>query len=49
MGWFMAKSDKFVETSKKRFEVADACEVKLGLGGNFKAESVGTFGFSPIE
>ncbi len=45
MGWFMAKSDKFVETSKKRFEVADAREVKLGLGGNFKAESVGTLGY----
>ena len=40
----MAKSDAFVESSKKRFEVADASEVKLGLGGTFKAEQIGTLG-----
>jgi len=40
----MAKSDAFVETSKKRFEVADAHEVKLGVGGTFKAEQIGTLG-----
>ncbi|MDD4102768.1 MAG: hypothetical protein PHU80_09100 [Kiritimatiellae bacterium] len=42
----MAKSDAFVETSKKRFEVADASEVKLGLGGNFKAEQIGVLGIN---
>jgi len=42
----MAKSDAFVETSKKRFEVADASEVKLGVGGTFKAEQVGTLGIN---
>jgi hypothetical protein len=42
----MAKSDAFVETSKKRFEVADAREVKLGVGGTFKAEQVGTLGIN---
>jgi hypothetical protein len=41
---FMAKSDAFAESSKARFEVADASEVKLGLGGTFKAEQVGTLG-----
>ena len=40
----MAKSDAFAETSKKRFEVADASELKLGVGGTFKAEQVGTLG-----
>ena len=40
----MAKSDAFAESSKARFEVADASEVKLGLGGTFKAEQVGTLG-----
>jgi len=45
----MADSDQFVETSKKRFEVADASEVKLGLGGNFKAESIGTLGLGSGE
>ena len=42
----MAKSDAFVATSKIRFEVADANEVKLGVGGNFKAEQIGTLGIS---
>ena len=42
----MAKSDAFVATSKKRFEVADANEVKLGVGGNFEAEQIGTLGIS---
>ncbi len=42
----MAKSDAFVATSKKRFEVAEANEVKLGVGGNFKAEQIGTLGIS---
>lgn len=45
----MAKSDAFVETSKKRFEVADAREVKLGVGGTFKAEQVGTLGINSGE
>ena len=40
----MARSDAFAESSKKRFEVADASEVKLGLGGTFKAEQIGTLG-----
>jgi hypothetical protein len=40
------KSDAFATTSKKRFEVADASEVKLGVGGNFKAEQIGTLGIS---
>ncbi len=40
----MAKSEAFVETAKERFEVADASEVKLGVGGTFKAEQVGTLG-----
>lgn len=39
-----SKSDAFAETSKKRFEVANAEEVKLGVGGSFKAEQVGTLG-----
>ncbi|HHU13909.1 MAG TPA: hypothetical protein GXZ62_01810 [Lentisphaerae bacterium] len=38
------KSDAFVKTSKKRFEVADASEVRLGVGGNFRAEQIGTLG-----
>jgi len=42
----MSKSDAFADTSKQRFEVADATEVKLGLGGNFKAEQIGTLGMS---
>jgi hypothetical protein len=40
----MSKSDAFAETSKQRFEVADASEVNLGLGGTFKAEQIGTLG-----
>lgn len=40
------KSDAFVKTSKKRFEVADASEVRLGVGGNFRAEQIGTLGGS---
>ncbi len=40
----MAKSDSFAATSKQRFEVADASEVKLGVGGTFKAEQIGTLG-----
>lgn len=40
----MAKSDAFAESSKQRFEVADAKEVNLGLGGTFKAEQIGTLG-----
>jgi len=40
----MAKSDAFVETSKSRFEVADASEVSLGVGGTFRAEQIGTLG-----
>lgn len=40
----MAKSDAFVQTAKQRFEVAEAKEVNLGLGGTFKAEQVGTLG-----
>jgi len=42
----MAKSDAFAKTSKKRFEVAEANEIKLGLGGNFRAEQIGTLGIS---
>jgi len=42
----MAKSDAFEITSKKRFEVAEASEIKLGLGGNFKAEGIGTLGMN---
>lgn len=42
----MAKSDAFVKSSKKRFEIAQADEVKLGVGGNFKAEQIGTLGLS---
>jgi hypothetical protein len=44
--WTMGKkkSDAFVKTSKKRFEVADASEVRLGVGGNFRAEQIGTLG-----
>jgi len=40
----MANKDAFVESSKKRFDVAQASEVQLGLGGTFKAEEVGTLG-----
>jgi hypothetical protein len=40
----MAKKDAFVESSKKRFDVAQASEVQLGLGGTFKAEEVGVLG-----
>lgn len=40
----MANSDAFAETSKARFEVASASEVKLGLGGTFTATQVGTLG-----
>jgi len=40
----MVKSDAFAETSRQRFEVADASEVKLGVGGTFKAEQIGTLG-----
>ena len=40
----MAKKDAFVKSSKKRFEVADASEVQLGMGGTFKAEEVGVLG-----
>jgi hypothetical protein len=40
----MAKSDVFVETSKSRFEGADASEVSLGVGGTFRAEQIGTLG-----
>jgi hypothetical protein len=42
----MAKSDAFAETSKQRFEVANASEVKLGLGGAFKGTQVGTLATS---
>lgn len=42
----MSKSDAFAKTSKKRFEVADASEVKLGVGGTFKAEQIGTLGIN---
>ncbi len=42
----MAKSDVFEITSKKRFEVAEASEIKLGLGSNFKAQDIGTLGFN---
>ncbi|MDA3924955.1 MAG: hypothetical protein PF904_09685 [Kiritimatiellae bacterium] len=45
----MAKKDAFVESSKKRFEVADASGVQLGLGGTFKAEEVGTLGVNSGE
>lgn len=40
----MAKSDAFVQSSKQRFEVADAKEINLGVGGTFTAEQVGTLG-----
>jgi len=40
----MAKSDAFVQSSKKRFEVADAKEISLGVGGTFTAQQVGTLG-----
>lgn len=40
----MAKKDAFVESSKERFDVAEASEVKLGMGGTFKAEEVGVLG-----
>lgn len=40
----MAKKDAFVESSKRRFAVAEANEVKLGMGGTFKAEEVGVLG-----
>ncbi len=42
----MAKSDQFAASSKQRFEIAEASEVKLGLGGNFKAEQIGTLGIN---
>ena len=42
----MANSDVFAGTSKQRFEVANASEVKLGLGGAFKGTQVGTLGVS---
>ncbi len=42
----MAKRDAFVESSKKRFKVAEANEVPMGLGGTFKAEEVGVLGSS---
>jgi hypothetical protein len=38
----MSKSDVFVESSKSRFEIASVQEVKLGVGGAFTAEKVGT-------
>ncbi len=40
----MAKKDAFVESSKKRFSVAEANEVQMGMGGTFKAEEVGVLG-----
>lgn len=40
----MSKADKFAETSKKRFEIAEVKDVKLGIGGNFQAEQVGPMG-----
>ena len=40
----MANSNAFVQTSKQRFEVAEAKDVQLGLGGTFKAEQIGTLG-----
>ena len=40
----MAKSDAFVQSARQRFEVAEAKDVKLGLGGTFKAEQIGTLG-----
>jgi hypothetical protein len=40
----MAKKDAFVESSKKRFSVAEASEVQMGMGGTFKAEEVGVLG-----
>ncbi|MFA7174218.1 MAG: hypothetical protein WC340_12570 [Kiritimatiellia bacterium] len=42
----MAKKDAFVESSKKRFAVAEANEVQLGMGGTFKATEVGTLSAS---
>jgi len=43
----MASKDTFAKSSKKRFEVAEASEVELGVGGTFKAEEVGVLGGSP--
>jgi hypothetical protein len=40
----MGKSDAFVQSSKQRFEVAEAKDVNLGLGGTFTASQVGTLG-----
>ncbi|MDD2598517.1 MAG: hypothetical protein PHO37_04755 [Kiritimatiellae bacterium] len=42
----MAKKDAFVESSKKRFKVAEASEVQLGMGGTFRATEVGTLSSS---
>ncbi len=42
----MSESDVFVKSSKKRFEVAETKEVKLGVGGTFKAEQISTLGLS---
>lgn len=42
----MSASDKFAESSRKRFEVGEAKEVKMGIGGSFKAESIGTLSAS---
>ena len=42
----MANFDAFVESSKQRFEVADASEVELGIGAAFKGTQVGTLGIS---
>jgi hypothetical protein len=40
----MSKKDAFTESSKKRFEVAEAPEVRMGMGGTFTAEEVGVLG-----
>jgi len=45
----MAKKDVFVESSKKRFQVAEANEVPMGLGGTFKAKEVGVLGIGSGE
>ncbi len=40
----MSKSDAFVQTSKSRFEIAEAKDVQLGVGGTFTSEQIGTLG-----
>lgn len=42
----MAKSSGFAESSKERFEIGEAQNVNLSIGGSFEASKVGTLSIS---